>query len=224
MLSAAPPLSANQLIGEDREVMFVTPYTALQANVHPLILSRNATTFTHQANLFNVEKTHKYYPKLLSLMACYYQGCHAGDTIEFDLMSKFSFDDIREKDWYVIDLRSNPDVFKNQITIKNIEKASSHPQIFSLFLLELYRRSRGLVVFVDHVTDVPASFGTLCVWGMTSATKASEYFTLVVRGATLMPRNRVALMHKNTVEAGALIGYHRLEQVMKYVSFPQVSE
>jgi hypothetical protein len=201
-----------EMINPSADVVNLRNWNDQEADIYPLILKRSPLSYQHQCSLFVVPTTHHQYSMLKQKLDYWLMDIPKGKNILADMTARLDWDDITPKCWYIIDFRATPDTqLTNVITLRNWEKLSIHAQ--NRLAFELYEKVKGLVIFADGNSQIPAVWYTLASWGMTSQITAS--FTLFLRSAINESPNN-AVVYKTTDELG---GFHRFENMPVYCSF-----
>ena len=201
----------DEVLFKDHEVLQTREWDSYESDVYPLILNRSPATYIHQASTFIVKKTHEQYSQLCGIIDLWYlDAVGKGTNVSINCTSKLDMDDLVPKKWYIIDFREQPDTsFTNCITLKNFDKLSAHAQARLAF--EIYEKVKGLVIFADHIKQVPLTLMSLSVWGLTEG-YSKELTNFLRNGCTETPKNYAVL--KTTNE---LSGYTRFENMPTFV-------
>ena len=161
--------SELDILNENAELCHLRNWNEYEVELYPLILKRSPTTYFHQCSCFIVPTNHPQYSHLMKKIRYWLMDIPEGKKINADMTARLDWDDITPKCWYTIDFREVPDAtLPNQIVLKNFDKLAPHAQ--NRLAFELYEKVKGLVIFADHYSQIPAVWTTLSAWGLTSNT------------------------------------------------------
>jgi len=192
-------------------IRYWNPY---EIDISPLILNRNPSQFTRQVSTFVLPTSHSQYAELKELLRNWYTDVPIGKGFSVDCTTKLDYDEIVPKCWYILDLRAKPDeTLKNRIVMKHWDQLPAFAQTRLAF--ELYEKVKGLVVFADKYSDVPATLWANSVLGLSSETSAD--FTEFIRSGVMVTANNNANIVRTNSDT--LAGYHRFECMPTFVEW-----
>ena len=202
---------------DTKQVDLITRWNEYEVDLYPMVWKRNPSSFLHVAATFIVDKKHPHYAALKQMVCNWFLDVPMGSKALIDMTSKFSWDDdLVKKNWYVVDLRADPDTtWTNAVTLKNWSKLSIHAQ--NRLLFEMYEKVKGLVVIADKVDDVPETITTLSVTGLTTH-KDEQLWTFIHRGMFETPRFTIPF--NEDLHSTTMYGFHRFEDTPRYTYWP----
>ena len=202
---------------DSKHVDMLVRWNEYDIDLYPMIWKRNPSTYLHSACTFVIDTKHPHYQGLKQLITNWMIDVPMGSKGLIDMTSKLNWDDdLVKKNWYVVDLRANPDQgWKNGVVLKNWNKLSHHAK--NRLLFELYEKVKAVVVFADTVEDVPETITTLSVAGLTMH-KDNKLFDFLIKGIFETPRYSVPL--NEDLNDTKLYGYHRFEEAPRFTYWP----
>lgn len=200
---------------KDQEYGLLRSWNNVENELYPLILKRQPSSFLHFTASLIVNKNNTNYSNLLTLINNYFSEIPKGTNIEFDATSKYDFDEFVAKQWFVIDLRKDPDIsIKNRINLINWNKLT--PEVQARVAFEIIQKIKGCVIFADTIFDIPHTCRTMSVLALTE--ESTFGLTQLCReGCNETPKNQAILVPKDNTK---LNGYHRFDSKPTFCYWP----
>ena len=183
-----------------------------EMSMYPLVWKRAPQSYKHVCSTFVVSTDHPVYETCKQHIVAWHKDCvYPSYPAVVDCSGKVDYDDIQSKGWYVIDLRSKPDLtIRNTCTLKNMKKTDA--SVVNAIAFACYERAQSLVVFADSVEDVPRSLMTLSVVGLTTdENQMCNDFIYTGCCKQVSPTNSM-LLTTTTSPTTRLLGYNRFEE------------
>jgi hypothetical protein len=131
----------------------IAKFNDIDLNVFPYILRRDPTGIVDYVAVYKCTTDHPQYKRLKELLKQQFKQTKIGKGTQIDFHSAVDFKKYKHTMYYVLDLRSKPDLELDPIILINQHSVS--PWVFNAFTQELLRLVKGLIVFTDSVSDVP---------------------------------------------------------------------
>jgi hypothetical protein len=197
-------------------------WSSIDNEVYPLILNKNPQKYNNGCSLFLISKDNKNYSDLWTLIQAWLIDVKMGKKTCVPSCDQYDMNDFGPKEWYVVDLRINPDLnIPNLIRINDWEKCSEYAQ--QLIMMQLYKSCKFLVVFADQLKQVPTSIVSVSNWAMTDDKNTYAVNELLLQGTSHTPQNHIALRSFSQDESHQkelLVGYHRFGPFETYCYWP----
>ena len=197
-------------------------WSPIDNDVYPLLLNKNPTKYQNACCSFLVPKTNRNYLNLSKLIQAWLIDVKPGKKMNINICDKFNFDDLGPKDWYVIDLRSDPDEsFTNKLTIENWNKATAYQQ--QNLLIQIYKATKFMVIFADELDHISQSLISLSVLALTSDQSTLKINELLFQGTYHTPQDHTVIKSFSPDEKyqqDLLVGYHRFEPFQTFCYWP----
>ena len=146
------------------------------------------------------------------MMEHWFTDCPKGKEYSIDCTKQFSINELSTRAWYVIDLRSKPDKWTNQIHLQHLEKCSEDAKARMCFTI--YEKVKSLIIYADKIQDIPKTLSTLSVLGLTQE-KGNDCATFLTTIVSKTPHNMIPY----NIDHKQLCGVHRFEDQPVFVSF-----
>jgi hypothetical protein len=142
------------------------PISGIYHNVERLVIRRDYSDFQHFCTIFVLGKSNPNYHRVIKLLAqLLTEERQDKQGLVFDLSNKLDLSSLKKKSYYFLDLRAEPDLSVNPITLKNRDKVIENT--IELTANDILNNTRGLIVFADSYTQVPNILYARSQWGLT---------------------------------------------------------
>ena len=191
-------------------------------DVSPLVLSRDPKQYLHSTCFFLVPRKHQHYADLRKMIdQHFYSNVTKGNSFVLDGSGRYDLDELEKRKWYVVDLRAEPDEWSNQIVLKDFNKLDDF--VAAQVAQQLYDNTKSLVIFADHISQLPKCWKNYSLLGLTAGQTPLELRQICMEATSHTPMDIEVYRGFGDLPAtdrSLLLGFSKFNSMPDYVYWP----